>query len=330
MVRTRVHRRRQTLRVVVALALTFIVLVFAREVSRSAHQESAARQSENLNFSVMATSLLGKENSFDSRLSALLSTGAQSTRVNFAVQLSQLSQELATWRDVAAMMRSPVLSPDLNVRLSDATLTRANDYDRVLAYVASALDFSGPAAPASLSLGVAQLSLSQTAATWGSERHLLASAPGHVTLAALSNVTGHLNVPQDVATLVSAPNLAATRAIVISAIKVQPAPFPAPALTLLIAPTSSFQVQAAVSNLREIVQPVTLSMTFTPAHGLVQRVSMTQTLPPVTSFAFAGHNFSVFPGETGTLTVSLNGVPASSALAHSRTYAVRISPSGTG
>ena len=304
--------------------------MFAREVSRSAHQETAVRQSENVNFATIATTLLGQENSFDGRLSTLLSSGAQLTRVNFAVQLSQLNQELANWRDVADMMRSPALSPALNVTLSDATLVRVNDYDRILAYVASALSLTGPAAPASLSLGVAQLSLSQTAATWGSERHLLASAPGHVTLAALSNQTGHLNVPQDVATLASAPNLAATRAIVISAIKVQPAPFPAPALTLLIAPTSSFQVQVAVSNLREIVQPITLSMTLTPAQGLVQRVSMTQTLAPVTSFAFAGHNFSVFPGESATLTVAINGLPPTSALTHSRTYVVKVSPSAAG
>ena len=318
------------LRVVVALVLTFIVLVFAREVSRSAHQESGARRSENLNFSAMASTMVVQENSFDQRLATLLSTGSQLTRVQFSVQMSQLVQELASWREVATMLRSPVLSPDLNVRFSDETLARVDDYDQVLAYVATALDLSGPATSASLSLGVAQLSLAQTAATWGAERHLLAAAPGHVTLAALTSVTAHLNVPNDVATLVSAPNLAPTRAIVISAVKVQPAPFPAPALTLLIAPTSSFQVQVAVSNLREIVQPVTLTMTLTPAQGLVQRVSMAQTLAPVTSFAFAGHNFSVFPGESATLSVAINGLPATSALAHSRTSAVRISPSGAG
>jgi hypothetical protein len=71
-------------------------------------------------------------------------------------------------------------------------------------------------------------------------------------------------------------------------------------------------------------------MTLTPAQGSVQHVTLTQTLAPATSFAFAGHNFSVVPGESATLTVSLDGVPASSALAHSRTYVVRISPTATG
>ncbi|MBW4029819.1 MAG: hypothetical protein HIU57_03965 [Acidobacteria bacterium] len=330
MVRTRTHRRRQSLRVVVALVLTFVVLIFAREVSRAAHRESSTRQSENLNFSAMATTLLGQENSFDGRLATLLGTGAQLTRTNFAVQLSQLTQELSSWRDVANIMRSPVLSPGLNVTLSDDTLTRVSDYETVLAYVAHALDLNGPAASSPLSLGAAQLSLAQTAATWGTSRHLLANAPGHVTLTALTHVTAQLNVPQDVATLVSSANLAATRAIVISAIKVQPAPFPAPALTLLIAPTTSFQVQVAVSNLREIVQPVSLTMALTPAQGVVQRVTMTQTLSPNSSFAFVSQNFRVSPGERATLTVSLDGVPASSALTHSRTYAVSISPSGSG
>ncbi|MBU6514277.1 MAG: hypothetical protein KGL23_01350 [Acidobacteriota bacterium] len=309
--------------------MTFVVVIFTREVSRAAHQESAARQSENLNFSAVATTLLGQENSFDARLAALLSSGATLTRTDFAVQMSQFAQELTSWRDVASTIRSPVLSPSLNVTLANATLTRVNDYETVLAYVARALALDVPA-HSSLSLGVAQLSLSQTAATWGMQRHSLASAPGHVTLMSLTNQTGRLNVPQDVATLASAPTLAATRAIVIAAIRVQPAPFPAPALTLLIAPTSSFQVQVAVSNLREIVQPVSVTMTLTPAQGSVQRVTMTQTLAPATSFAFPGHNFSVVPGESATLTVSLDGVPASSALAHSRTYAVRISPTATG
>ena len=108
--------------------MTFVVVIFTREVSRAAHQESAARQSENLNFSAVATTLLGQENSFDARLAALLSSGATLTRTDFAVQMSQFAQELTSWRDVASTIRSPVLSPSLNVTLANATLTRVNDY----------------------------------------------------------------------------------------------------------------------------------------------------------------------------------------------------------
>jgi hypothetical protein len=329
--RTRAQRRRQSLRIVVAIVITFVLLVFGREVSRSAHQENSARLSENLSFASLATNLLGQENSFDTRLATLLGSGSQLSRTAFSVQLSELTQELSSWRAVAGLVKSPLLTPDLNLTLADDTMTRVADYDEVLAYVAQALSLSGPATSASVpTLGAAQLSLAQTAATWGADRHLLASAPGHVTLMALTTNTATLNVPQDVTTLASAPSLAATRAIVISAIQVQPAPFPAPALTLVLAPTTVMQVQVAVSNLREIVQPVSLSLVLTAASGSTQQVTMTQTLSPGTSFAFPNHLFSVFEGEKATLTVTLNGVPAASDLTHQRTYSVSVSPSGLG
>jgi hypothetical protein len=308
-----------------------VILVFGREVSRSAHQENSARLSENLSFSSVAGTLLTQENSFDTQLATLLTTGSHLTRPQFAVQLSELTQEVSAWRNVAGLMMTPVLSPNLNVTLSQATVIRVTDYDTMLAYVAQALSLSGPTTSNSApTLGAAQLSLSATAASWGSQRHQLSGAPGSVTLSALTNVSGKLNVPQDVATLASAPNLAATRAIMISAIQIQPAPFPAPALTLLLAPTTSMLVQVAVSNLREIAQPVSLSLVLTSASGAVQQVTMTHTLAPSTSFAFVSHSFMVHSGEKGTFSVTLNGLPAAPGLRHSRTYALSVSPTGAG
>ncbi len=330
MARTRAHRRRQSLRIVVALVLTFLVLAFGREVSRSAHQLKSARLSENLTFQSLATTVLVQENAFDARLSSLLSTGSGLTRPAFAVQLSSLEQDLSLWRDEVGLMATPVLSPDLNVTLVRDTQTRVDDYDTVLSYVAKALDLSGPSAPATLSLGAAQLSLSATAASWGQDRHLLANAPGNVTLVALNTASAQLNVPQDVATLLASPSLTPTRAIVIAAIQVQPAPFPAPPLSLLLAPTTTMQVQVAVSNLREILQPVSLSMVLQPVDGATQKVTLTQTLAPNASYAFVAHTFAVVPGERATLSVSVNGVPPQSSLAHSRTYALSVSPSGAG
>jgi hypothetical protein len=331
MARTRAHRRRQTLRVIVALIVTFVVLVFGREVSRSAHQETSARLSENLSFAQLASTLLTQENTFDTELASLLTTGARLTGVAFSAQLSEMTLELSSWRDVATQMKTPVLSPDLNTTLSAETLTRVSDYDVVLAYVAQALGLSGPStSPSSPSLGAAQSSLLATAASWGNERHLLSEAPGHVTLAALHHASASLNVPGYVQTLVAAPSLAASRAIIIAAIQVQPAPFPAPALTLSLAPTTTVKVQVSVSNLREITQPVTLAMVFNPSGGTPQEVTDVHTLAPLTSFAFTGHTFSVFPGEKGTLSVTLNGVPASAGLLHNRTYSVSVSATATG
>ena len=315
----------------VALLVTFLVVVFAREVTRAAHQEHSARQGENLSFAAMAATLLGQENSFDSHLATLLSSGSNLSRVAVAEQLSQLTQDLGAWRDEASLLRTPVLAPPLNLTLSAETEARAADYATIVSYVAHALQLNGPAVTnPSLSLGAAQLSLLATAATWGAARHELEYAPGAVTLAALSVASARLNVPQDVTVLASSANLSATRAIEISAVQVQPAPFPAPSHTLLLAPTTTLEVQVSVSNLREILQPVSLTMTLTSSTGAVQGANATQTLSPLSSYAFASHVFSVAPGEKGTLSLSLNGVPGSALLVHNRTYVVRISPSGLG
>lgn len=279
----------------------------------------------------MAIGLLTQENSFDAQLASLLTTGSQLSRTAFALQLSQLTQDLTSWRDVAGLMKTPVLSPHLNVTLAQDTLRRASDFDTILAYLAQGLSLNGPSTSASApTLGEAQSSLSATAASWGAWRHELSRAPGHVTLMALTNLSARLNIPQYVQTLAAASNLAATRAVVIAAIQVQPAPFPALAGTLLLAPTTTMQVQVAVSNLRVIIQPVTVSMVLTPQGGPAQRTTLAHTLAPTTSFAFESHTFSVFPGEKGTFSVTLNGVPGASGLMHRRTYVLNVSPSGLG
>jgi hypothetical protein len=313
------------------LLVVLALIAFGSEVSRAAHRATSARRSENLSFATIATTVLDQENSFDAQLASLLSSGSNLTRVAFAVQLSDLSQDLSQWRDDVQLLKVPVLSPALNLTLADETATRVTDFDTVLNYVAQALDLSGPDLPLGApTLGEAQLSLSTTAASWGEQRHELATAPGAVTLMALTDVSARLSVPQDVSVLATALNLAPTRAIVISAIQVQPAPFPAAKLQLLLEPTTTFQVQVAVTNLREIVQAVTLTLILTSSTGHVEHASMSHTLSPLSSYAFDAHTFAVTPGEKGTLSVTLNGVPASATLLHQRTYQVSVSPSVTG
>ena len=319
------------MRVVLALVVTFVALVFSREVTRSAHQESAARLSENLSFASLATTLIAQENSFDTALATLLNSGAHLTRAEVATKLSQFTQELSAWRSVAQIIRTPVLTPNLNVTLSDETLTRVDDYDVVVSEVAHALTLSGPTIAATApTLGQAQASLAATAATWGSERHLLATAPGAVTLPALSALAAGANVPQDLAVLSSANNLLPTRAMEIAAIQVQPAPLPSPALTLSFTPTTSIQVQVAVTNRRELLQPLSVTVTFTPSVGTPQTFSATQTLSPLTSYAFAPATFAVFPGEHGTLSVLLTSSPVDPTLTHRRVYSVVVAPASVG
>ncbi len=313
-------------RLSLALAVTLVVVVLGRQVAHYAHQATSARGSENASFVSLATVLLTQENSLDGDLATLLTTGSRLSRVSFATDLGAMEQEVSSWGALAVQLRSPELTPSLNETLADETLARVRDYQRVLATVAAGLVLSGPAADPALTLGLAQLSLAATAASWGHERHELAAQPGGVTLAALTARSARLPVPGLVQALASSTNLAATRAVQIAAVQAQPAPLPAPRQVMELTPTSTLQIEVSVSNLREILQPVTMTMAFTPVGGSTQRVSQTQTLSPLTSYAFASHVFVVHPGEKGTLTIALNGIPAAAGLAHQRVYAVSVAP----
>ena len=145
---------------------------------------------------------------------------------------------------------------------------------------------------------------------------------------ALTATRARLTVPGYVATLAASSSLASVRAVQIAAVQVQPAPLPAPKQDIELTPTSTLSVQVAVSNLREILQPVSLTISFTPTAGSTQRVTQTQTLAPLTSYAFSSHVFVVHPGEKGTLSVALNTIPAATGLAHERVYAVSVAPTG--
>ena len=309
-----------------ALAVTLIVVVLGRQVDYFAHQQSATRQNETLNFGALATALLGQENSFDARLASLLTTGTSLSRSAFVTDVSAMEQELSLWRSEATQLESPGLSPALNVTLAHETLARVADYENVLFAVGQALAINIPAPQPVLRLGVAQLSLAATAASWGQERHELASQPGSLTLMALSAKSSRLNVPGYLQTLAASAALAPTRAFVISAVQVQPAPLPAAVGSLDLTPTTAMQVQVAATNERDITQAVVETLSFVPAGGSGQHVTQSVTLAPLASYAFDPHSFAVHPGEKGTLTVTLSPAPGVGGLTHQRVYAVSVAP----
>ena len=184
MARSRTHRRRRWLRLAAVVVVVAVIVGFWSDVSSIAHHQTSAQRTENLSFATLAGNLITQENAVDRRLATLLSSGADLTRVAFAADVASLEQQISQWRDLADQLRTPVLSPSLNLTLSQETISRALDMDVVLADVTTALELSGPRVSGGLSLGRAQLSLASTAASWGAQRHELASAPGAVTLPA--------------------------------------------------------------------------------------------------------------------------------------------------
>lgn len=318
-----------------ALAVTLVVLLFARDVGRSAHGAISPRRSENRSFGVLANALLSQENSFDSRLAYLLANGQGLSRVVFAARLTQLAQELPSWQTQAVQLRRPRLAHGVNDAISLLTEQRIDDYQTILAGVASSLSLPWPAAtgsPANLSPGAAQAALLATSKQWSVARWGLIREPGRVSLLATTNVSALVDLAAAESSLARSRTLALTRGIGIVAVSVTPAPLPAAAGELLLPPTGSVRLGVTVSNASYVDQPVSLTYILTPTNrlGLSQRQTMTMTLRPLQSYAFVPKLLSAVASEHAMLTISLSGASSGPGMSRLRRYSVIVSPSGNG
>jgi len=317
----------------VALAITLVVLVFARDIGRSAHGAISPRRSENRSFAVLANVLLGQENAFDSRLTYLLTNGQSLSRPVFAARLDQLAGQLPLWQTEAVQLRRPRLAHDVNDVVVQTTEQRIDDYQALLADVASSLSLpcsSSPSTPVVLTPGAAQASLVATSKQWNQARWGLIREPGHASLLAISDFSALVNLSSTLGALGHSSSLAVTRGIGIAAVSVSPAPLPAPAGELLLPPTASMQLGITVSNAGYVNQPVSLAYVLTPTNrlGVSERQTMTVTLGPLRSYAFVMKYLSTVASEHATLTITLGGAASGSKMSRLRRYSVIISPSG--
>lgn len=329
MARTRAQRRKQNLVITAGLAITLLVLVFARDVSSSAHNSTSPRKSENRSFGVMANALLTEENAFDARLAFLINTGSTLSRPVFAARLDQLNQELPQWSVLAQQLARPILAHHVNDVLATSTQSRVDDYQVLLSDLAQQLSLPWPKLTEQSITTAPIADLNKQTTMWNtSARFSLQKEPGRVHLDALNNVASTLSWQP----LLHSTSLAATRGIGIAAVEITPTPLPATAGTLLLAPTNQVQVAVSVRNASYVNQPVTLTLTLTPTNGVgrAHSESVTGSIGPSGSFAFVPPPLGSLPAERASLTISLNGAPSAPGLSLSRHYKVVISPSGNG
>ncbi len=332
MARSRAQRRRVSLGVLVVLVATFLVLVFARDVTRAAHGATTARRSENLSFAALANALLTSENQVDARLAYLLAHGGGLARPVLGARLDQLAQAVAAWPGEGRRLRSPHLAHGVNVELDDLTQTRAAATLDLIATVERALRLPvSPGAAAAVTPNPAN-ALRATSLRWNRERFALVREPGHAALLATSAQTPGALRAGDLAALERSRRLALVRAIGIAAVRVVPAPLPAPAGTLVVPPVTRVTIDVSVVNLADAVQPVTLSLSVTPLNGRgslsVQRARA--TLSPLGGWAFSLAPFVTAPSERARVVVRVSGAPAGPGLPVERTYTLVLSPSGIG
>ncbi len=310
MARTRAQRRRRTLFITLALVVTLVALIFARDVSRSAHNAITAQRSENRSFGALANALITSENNFDSRLERLLAQGGTLSRAVFSARLDQLDQELPGWSAAADQLRRPILSGRINDELDRVTDQRVVAYQSLLGNVASALEL--PWTPVTSPIANPASVLSATSAIWNSERTALRHDPGRVRLDATTSASASYFARNGNRGLVVAPSLVLQRAIAIATIRVSPSPLPAGAGVWLLPPVSSLELGVSVVNEAFDTQPVTLQITVTPTSALGKAYSQTlhATLGPMRAFAFVPPVLRTAASEHAHVSIVLSGAPA--------------------
>ena len=315
---------------VVALVVTTLVVVFARDVSRAAHEATSPRRSENRSFSVLANRLVGLENNADFHLAYLLSHGEGLSRPVFAARLEQINQQLGPLLSDAGLLHRPLLAHQVQREIITLTAQRVAFDDAIIDATTTALSLPSASATTAPPPASLQVPLAAAIARWNYKRFSLIREPGGVSLAAATSPFAHLALAPVLLALTSAPTLTLTRAVSISAVAVTPTPLPAPVGHIVILPVTSIHVGVAVTNAAYCTQPVTVTVTFISSSGATQRRVMRADIGPDASFAFDATSLTTYPSEKATLRVVVNGALASAKGTLEKVYAVALAPSGNG
>ncbi len=328
MARTRAQRRRRTLLISLALVVTLIVLVFARDVSRSAHGAITARRSENRSFGALANALILQENAFDGRLYLLLSQGGSLSRAVFAARLSQLDEQLPGWATAADQLRRPTLSHDVNNEFDLLTQERVETYQSLLGDVAHDLQLPWNVQYSATIVNPA-ISLIETSKSWNIDRFALRKEPGTVRLDATSAESAQY-FAKNGASALQTTSLALVRAVDIAAVRVNPSPLPSKAGVLLLPPVTSLQLGVSVVNDSYDNQPITFSVQVIPLNhrGAAFSQRMTTTLGPLGAYAFVPKTLTTAPSEQARVILHVIGARAALGKLTTEIFRLEMSPSG--
>jgi hypothetical protein len=304
-------------------------LLFARDVSRSAHGAVAPRRSEDLSFGALANSLLVQQNQFDGRLESLLNQGATLRRVVFAARLYQLNDELSNWSVAGDLLRRPRLSHDVNDTLGTLTDERVAAYQTLLGEVARTLELPWSTRPLEPVTNPAA-TLLETSTSWNADRFALRKEPGHVRLEAMSASSAKYFAAHGVSLLTRSPSLALVRAVSIDAVRVNPAALPAQANVMLLPPVRRVLLGVSVLNASYDDQPVTVTITVTPLNhrGVAFSSRTSTTLGPLGAFAFVPKVLTTAPSEQANVVIRVFGARAAVGKTTVERYRLRMSPSG--
>jgi hypothetical protein len=313
----------------VAVVVTLLVAVFARDVAHAAHNASGPRRSEDLSFAALSNALVSQENQFDGHLASLLNQAGTLQRVVFAARLYQLNDTLAGWSEEGELLRHPSLSHNINESIGTLTDERVAAYQTLLGDVARSLELPWTTTP-NQPVTNPGATLIATSEQWNIDRFALRKEPGHVRLDATSVASAKYFLSHGVSLVTRSASLELVRAISIDAVRVDPAAFPSASGLMVLPPVRSVQLGISVLNASYDDQPVTLSVHVTPLNGLGKAFSqtMTATLGPDAAYAFVPDALVTSPSERATLVIRVLGVRAAVGKVSTEHFRLEMSPSG--
>lgn len=321
MARKRFGRRRPSW-ILAAVVLSLLVLIFGRDVARTAHGDRAAQISQNESFGALASSTVAQEKAIDTQLHTVLNGARHLTRASVLEQLQQIRNEAVTTSTQVAALIGPGLVSDIAPTFVHDVQRRARAYRSLADVVANALNLPWtPSGTTSTSAALQELAFTQ--ASWARAAQVLAQQPGHVIVAGFPSENGP-GIAGALAALRASPTLALVRSASITAVAISPAPLPAAAHHIALIPLTSFQVTVSVSNLAVDRQPVQLvaTLVFHDGHQVIR--SVRGEIGPSSSLAFHDLSFPVNPGARATLTLRLTGSPPLASGFSERRYQVVI------
>ena len=326
MARSRTQRRRDVLLWVLA-ALTLLVLVFAREVSRAGHASPSAVASVNASFAAQADSVIGQINGLEADTVYLLTHGDRLSRVVFWARLQGLSARERALETLVETLRTPDVSNGLNLRLVSVAHERLGALSSVLTDVARrlSLPWSGTSSdPTPL------VTLENTTSSWKRDHRAWHGEPGASVLPGLSGTLVTSVRGGAVTKLTSSPTLALRRAVGLTAVAIRPSPLPAPTGVLSLAPVSRVHVGVTVTNFAVVRQSVTVRVTLRTRSAGASPLEWSRdvVIGALRSVALTPPLLHTAARERATLTISVVGAPAAPGWSLSRTYRVVLGESG--
>jgi hypothetical protein len=312
--------------ITIAVVVTIVVVVFARDIQHQAHRSNAERTSLNRNFRALSDSIINDENAWGAAASQVVATGANMTRSQLATNLDQLRRGGTQLDQRVSLLESPSLAHDVQATLIAVTRQRVSAIDHLIGAISAPLQLPH-AGPASSPDAVAH-AIGRSNDLWKVARFSLVREPGRVVLSASSLSLATDPLAAEVAALVAAPSLAPVRSLTIAAVSVSPAPLPAPAGIIHLVPTSSLVVGVTARNGEYVDQPLTITVVVRPVNGVgrYESRSFQAVAGPNASVATVMAAIPVSPSERADLVVRVVGAGAPGDIRH---YSLVIAPSPT-